>query len=284
MSTSQAVTSTANMELTPMRVTFDGVDLGGTLSNVTVTPETDKAEIMADQSGTSVRDRRVSGLNIKVETELAEIQLKDNWKVVFPNGKLVTSGLNKMIYFENSVGDSDLVRSKQLVLHPLSKADADKSGDYLFYKACADAKSAIVYGPTEQARLKILWNILLDDSVLPPRFFLHGDSAIGLVAAMAGAPVFVGTGNGTMTGVAVFSGITPTETVTATLVTAVANGGVFEVEGSVSGPLGLATVGVGFVGSNPAYPGTIAFTINDGATDFVVGDQFTVATTAANYV
>jgi len=59
----------------------------------------------------------------------------------------------------------------------------------------------------------------------------------------------------------------------------VTNGGKFEVVGSLSGPLGLATVGTPFV----AFGSQISFTINDGTTDFVVGDVFTVATTAANY-
>ncbi len=279
MSASDAVVTTSKMELTPMRVTFKGVDLGGTLGNVTITPETEKAEILADQSGSSVRDRRVSGFNVTIETELAEIKNKDIWKAVFPNAKLVDGGLaGKQIYFENNIGDSDLDNAGELILHPLSLPDVDLSGNYKFFKACADAKSSIVYGPAEQARLKILWNVLLDDSVVPNRFFIHGDPAIGLVAATAGAPSFVGAGNGTMTGVTVISGVTKTETITATLVTEVANGGVFAVEGSLSGPLGLATVGVGF--SSPV----IAFLINDGAADFELGDEFTVATVAANYV
>jgi hypothetical protein len=266
------------MELTPMRVNFNGVDLGGTLGNVVVSAKYSKAEIKSDQSGETVRDRRTTGVEITVTTEIAEIQLKDNWKVVFPHANLVTSGLNKMIYWTQSVGDSDLARSAILILHPLSKADADLSGDYKFFKACSIAESEITYGPGDQARLKIVWNILPDDSVNPERFMIHGDPTIGLVAASAAAPVYVGTGNGTLTGVSVFSGFTKTETITATAIHSALNDGIFQVSGSLSGPLGNATVGVGF--SSPV----IAFTINDGSTDFVIGDQFTIATTAANYV
>lgn len=279
MSVSYATVTTQNMELSPMRVNFDGVDLGGTLDNVTVNVEFGKAEIKADQSGDTVRDRRVSGLNISVTTALAENRVKDNWKVVFPHAKLVDGGIaGKSMYFQAAIGDSDLANAKILILHPLSLADVDLSGDFKFFKACADAKSEIVYSPTEQTKINVVWNILPDDSVQPERFFIHGDPSIGLVAASAAAPVFVGTGNGTMTGVTVFSGVTETETITAVLIHAVANGGIFQVSGSLSGPLGNATVGVGFVSP------VIAFTINDGATDFVLGDQFTVATTAANYM
>lgn len=270
---------TQNMELTPCRVTYKGVDLGGTLDNVVVRPGFTKAEIKADQSGETIRDRRVSGLNIQVETALAEVQLKDIWKVVFPHAKLVDGGLaGKQMYFQAAVGDSDLAQSGELILHPLSKANADLSGDHKFFKAVASAESEFVLSPTDQAKLKIVWNILPDDSVSPERFYLHGDPAIGLVNALAGAPGFVGTGDGTMTGVGVVNGVTKTETITAVCVTTAANGGVFFVSGSLSGPLGLATVGVGF--SSPV----ISFLINDGATDFILGDTFTVATTAANYV
>jgi hypothetical protein len=282
MPNSFSTVATANMELSPCRVTFKGVDLGGTLKNVVVRTEYDKADILADQSGTTVRDRRVSGLRIQVETVLAEIRNKDIWKAVFPHAREVTSGPNKQMYFENDVGDSDLLKSGILLLHPLSLVNADLSGDFKFFKATADAKSEYVFSPTEQAALKIIWNILPDDSVLPERFLIHGDPTIGMVAPTVGAPSFVGTGNGTLTGAAVYPGFTRTESIIATCVTAVTNGGVFEVHGTLSGPLGLATVGVGFVA--PADEQVISFTINDGSTDFVVGDQFTLATVAGNYV
>ena len=186
------------------------------------------------------------------------------------------------MYFENNIGDSDLANSGILLLHPLSKPDADLSGDYKFFKACSDAKSELTYGPKDQVRLKIIWNILPDDSVQPEKFFVQGDPTIGLVNASAAAAVAGGgnVGNGTVTGIGVTNGVTKTETITLTLVTVVLNGGVFAVSGSLSGPLGLATVGAGFA----APAGLVSFTVNDGATDFALGDTFTIATTAANYV
>lgn len=273
--------TTSKMELSPMRVKFKTVDLGGTLGGVTVNVEYTKAEIKADQSGDTVRDRRVSGMNISVATEIAEIKNKDEWKVVFPHARLVDDGIgHKMMYFTTNIGDSDLANAGELLLHPLSLADADLSGDYKFYKGCADAKSEIKYSPTDQATLKITWNILPDDSVQPERFFIHGDPSIGIVNASAAAAVAGGgnTGNGTVGSISVVSGVTKTETITLLCIHAAANSGIFQVSGNLSGPLGNATVAVGF--SSPV----IAFTIADGATDFVVGDTFTIATTAANYV
>lgn len=282
MPTSAANILATNLELSPVRVTFDGVDLGATLGNVSLSVGYPKAELKADQLGDTVIDRRVTGMNITVTTEIAEINLKDNWKVVFPHARLVGSGANKQMYFESKVGDSDVANAKVLVLHPLSKANADLSGDHKFFLACASAESEITYGPNDQARLKLVWNILPDLSVSPARFYVHGDPGIGLVAAVAGTPSYSGTGNGTISSVTAYSGITKTEVITIKCVTPVANGGVFSVTGSLSGSLGLATVGSSFIPTG-ADPAVISFTINDGATDFVLNDEFTIATTAANY-
>lgn len=273
-----ATVSTSKMELTPMRVKFKGIDLGGSLGNVAVHVEYVKAEIKADQSGETIRDRRTAGMNISVVTELTQIKDKATWKAVFPHADLVTDGFgNQMMFFKNLIGDSDLARSGALILHPLSLDDADLSGDYKFYLACSDAKSEIVYGPKDQAKLKITWNILPDDSVIPERFLIHGDPTIGVVAAAAGAPSFVGTGNGTLGSITVYSGVTKNENIVATLIDD-SPIKIFEVIGSVSGPLGNARQGVAFVSP------VISFTITAGGTAFVDGDAFTIATTASNYV
>jgi hypothetical protein len=68
------------------------------------------------------------------------------------------------------------------------------------------------------------------------------------------------------------TGVTETWTITCTA--AAANGGTFSVSGSVSGAQAAATVGVEY------NSGEIAFTITDGATDFIVGDVFTVSAVA----
>lgn len=174
---SQAVVTTSSMEMSPMRVSFDGVDLGGTLSNVKIVAKYMKANILADQSGQTVRDRRVSGIEITVTTELAEIKNKDLWKIVFPHATLIPSG-TAAIDFKQNIGDSDLANAKELVLHPLSLDDANVAYDYTFFKACASAESEITYGPQEQARLKIVWNILPDESEVPNKFGRFGDPAL----------------------------------------------------------------------------------------------------------
>ena len=91
---------------------------------------------------------------------------------------------------------------------------------------------------------------------------------------IAGAPTPGGSnvGDGTVTGVDTTPS-TVTETITLTCTATAADSGTFSVSGSVTGALPDATVGVPYTSS------VISFTINDGATDFAVGDSFTIATT-----
>jgi hypothetical protein len=101
-----------------------------------------------------------------------------------------------------------------------------------------------------------------------------------LLASVPGAavdPAPANTGNGTVTGIAGKVGA-PVEVITLTCIAVAANGGTFNVVGSVSGKIGEALVGVAFVSS------VINFTINDGAVDFILGDNFTITVAnGANY-
>lgn len=280
--------STANitptlMELTPCRVSFNSVDLGGTTGNVKVSLSTEKAEIKADQLGSTIIDRVVSGFTVKIETVLAEISNKDNWKVVFPVAKRSGTGPYN-IYFDSQVGTHDYPMAQQLILHPLSRVDSDKAGDYLFFKAVAESVSEVTFGPTEQQGLKVVWNVYPDFSVTPARYLIHGDPTIGIVNASFVAPVYTGTGNGVMSAVSVNSNLggTKTETITVSCVgVPAANQSNWIVSGSISGPIGNFSI---TSGSYSFASNVINFVLSDGTADFVIGDQFVIATTAANFI
>ncbi len=98
------------------------------------------------------------------------------------------------------------------------------------------------------------------------RQFAGGFGAIGTI-------VYTGTGNGTVSNITSTANA-PTETWTLTCISESSDGGVFSVEGSVSGVYSEdATVGV------PYNNGTISFTINDGAIDFQNGDTIEIPVT-----
>lgn len=280
---SYAAVTPTNLELTPVRITYGGVDLGASLGNVKVNINYDKADLKADQFGTSILDRVNSGMNVTVETELAEYQNKDILKVVFPNAIELTSGMNKAIYAVSKVGEHDLALAEQLVLHPLSKADADLSGDWLFYKAVADGKSTITFGPQEQVKLKLIWNVYIDTTVQPARFCFHGDPSIAVVNATAGNAVAgSNTGNGDITAETAYNGFTVTETITV-LCVGQTSGNDFTVTGSVSGPLGSFHVAAAASSTANFVSDQVSFTLTQGATQFAYGDSFTMAMTGANY-
>jgi hypothetical protein len=274
---SYATITTGNLELTPMRVTYKGVDLGATLDNVVITPKISTSNINADQMGTTVIDRRVSGYDISITTSLAEVLLKDNWEVIFPYASLIDSGGNKQMYFDSQIGASALAAAGVLVLHPLSKTDSDLSGDYKFWKVTAQPESEITYSPTGQAKMKVTFQVYPDFTSAPARFFVYGDPSIGLVAASASGATFTGTGGGSIGSISASSGAA-TEVVTIKCVGAVSGAGNFSVVGSQSGNIGLAVVGVAFTSTK------INFTLTDGAPDFALNDQYVLSTVSANYV
>jgi len=272
MSLSFSNITPGNFELGPCRVTLGAVDLGGT-DKTTLKIEEKLSPIKADQLGDTVIDNRVSGFKMSVETALDEVLLKSNWKAVFRAHKLV--GSSQAFYFDSQVGASMVALAQPLILHPLDRPDSDN-----IYLATAMPTSEIVISSTEQQKLKVTFDVYPDFTTTPPRFMLYGDPSVGLVNASAGAAT-AGTGNtgaDTVTGITVNNGATKTEIITLTCVTAGASGK-FNVQGSSSGPLGLATVGLQF----NAFGNEIGFTINNGSPSAALNDTYTIATTAANY-
>ena len=141
--------------------------------------------------------------------------------------------------------------------------------------------SDLLFSATEQQKLKVTFKVYPDFTTQPPRFMIYGNPTVGVVNASAGSAI-AATGNvgaETVTAITVNNGATKTETITLLCVTAGATGR-FEVNGSVSGPLGNAIVGTSF----NAFGNQIAFTINDASPHAALNDSFTIATTAANYV
>lgn len=280
MSTSFATISPQYFELTPCRVTFGGVDLGGT-DKVSVKIEQKLSAIKADQEGDADIDQKVSGMKITVETALDEVKLKANWAVVFSANKLVTQNGHQSFYFDSQVGASMRAAAKLLNIHPLSMPDDDLSADINIYLATANPSSQLDFSSSEQQKLKVTFMAYPDFTTQPARWMIYGDPGVGIVDATGGPAVAAtgNVGNGTVSNITVNNGDTETEIVSLLCLTPGASAN-FSVNGSMSGPLGIATNGLAFVA-----PGNqIGFTVNDGGTHFALNDSFTIPTVAANYV
>lgn len=102
-------------------------------------------------------------------------------------------------------------------------------------------------------------------------------SVVGKItrAIAAVVPKVGNTGNGTVTGAAL-KGSSRIGSYLATCIAAAANGGTFSVTAPDGTRLADAKVGTAYVTDH------ITFTINDGATDFAVGDAFTIPVVAGS--
>lgn len=278
--------NTLNVELSPMSVTFNGTALGGTEGGVKVSLKHDFADIMIDQLGKTPVDSVLTGQAYTVKLKLSETRNKDLWKIAFPQAKLINASGVKSIYMDSQVGSHLLDSAAVLILHPLSKADNDLSGDFKFFKAVAKSAVEIEYGHDKQAGMEVEFMIYPDSSVVPARFWLHGDPTSGLVAASVAAAVAGGTnvGNGTVSAISAgASAITETVTLTCLGVPA-ANKSNWEVAGSASGVIGVVSITAGTAGGSASFSSSkVNFTITDGTTDFAIGDTFTIAVTGPNY-
>lgn len=178
MPSSNATVTVSKFDIGPCRVTFDGTDLGGTLDNVTVNFKYEKADLKADQFGTTILDQAVSGLDVTVETAVAEVTDHAMLEKIFPNATPVT-GPPLSLDFGNQVGERMLAtKAKVLILHPLNQTDATLANDWYFYKAAPTEESSYGFSPTEQGKMKLVFRILMDASVTPPVMFRLGDNTL----------------------------------------------------------------------------------------------------------
>ena len=104
------------------------------------------------------------------------------------------------------------------------------------------------------------------DFILADKFTILVSSGVPSTGTADGG----NTGNGTMTAV-IGAKYTKTGTYTITCITAATNGGVFSVTDPDSVRLPNATVAVTYLTTQ------LGFLLNDGGTDFIVGDEFTLA-------
>ena len=175
---SNASVTTNKMDIGPCQVFWDGDDLGGTLGNVTVNFKYEKAPLKADQTGSALLDEAISGMEVTIETEFAQVRDKTQLQKLFPNADIGGTTPHFFIDFKDKVATRQLPLAKQLILHPIVEADASKDYDWCFYKAVPSEESQYVFSPTEQAKLKIVWKVYLDLSVTPGQIFRMGDKTL----------------------------------------------------------------------------------------------------------
>jgi hypothetical protein len=265
----------------------DGVDVG-LISGVKISIKELTTPVNTDQLGKMVANHFYVGHEASGECTFDEFTaIKMGY--AFPQADLVNSGGAYKLSFGKQVGYDYLSLAKEFKIIPTSDDTTYAGRHFTFNKGVFMGEASVDYGPDKKLVFKAKMHFYPDTTEVAGQWIGYmGDPAAGtLVPASAGAAVAGGgnVGNGTVGSIGVNSSFTKTESWSLTCIHAVANGGIFSVVGSVTGARGNATVGSSYV-SNVIAPANseIGFTISDGATDFAVGDTFTIATTASNYV
>jgi hypothetical protein len=171
--------SVDNQDIGPCDVYYDGDFVGSTLDNVVVTIKKSYADLKADQFGSSMLDRAVTGIEISLTTSIAETRDKAKWKMIFPTSTLAGTAPADHIDLGDNVATRVASTAKQLLLHPkVEGAIANKNYDFIIWKAAATEESALTVGPGEQYKMKVVWQALLDTSTTPARMARYGDHTL----------------------------------------------------------------------------------------------------------
>ncbi len=85
---------------------------------------------------------------------------------------------DQYIDFKDATANRQLPLAAPLQLHPLEESLSGNDYDWYFYKALPQEDSEYTFGPAEQAKLKIHWQILLDLTVTPGRLFRVGNHSL----------------------------------------------------------------------------------------------------------
>jgi hypothetical protein len=113
-----------------------GGDLGATQGGVEVAFEVTTTDITADQTGTSIRDRIIQGVTATATMSLLEMD-PDKWELVvgqYAGGVYTPAGGSKVVGFGESKNfASSFENGGILNLHPLDRADSDRSEDISFW-------------------------------------------------------------------------------------------------------------------------------------------------------
>lgn len=135
-----STSSAQNIRMSTCKVTFDGNDLGLTIGGVDVKVASTTHETKVDQFGDTVANEFIMGRTITVTVPLAETTLQ-NLVAIMPGATLVTDATDPTklrVDVTSGVGQSLLAIAKEMILHPIDKADTDVSED-LNIPLCATA-------------------------------------------------------------------------------------------------------------------------------------------------
>ena len=166
---------TKNVKLGVCRVSYNGVDLGYTKGGVEVSVKTETHKVLIDQFGKTPINEYVMGREVTVKCPLAETTL-DNLVKIMPGATLVTDAvdpLKKVVNVNTGIGINLRDIAQTLVLHPINKADTDKSDDFTVFKAATAGQLQFSYQLENERIFSCEFNGYPDDA---GKLFAVGDT------------------------------------------------------------------------------------------------------------
>lgn len=137
-----------NVKLGICKVFYNDVDLGYTQGGVEVSVMTDLHDVEVDQFGKTIINQTILARKVMAKVPLAETTL-DNLVAIMPGATLVTSGVapneKKRVDVTTGIGTNLYDIAQELRLHPIDKADLDKSEDFVIPKAATAGALQFVY-------------------------------------------------------------------------------------------------------------------------------------------
>ena len=141
----------SNYQLGPCKVEFpEGTDLGKTQGGVTVTVEETFAALNTDQDGESPVDEYVTGTQVTVEGNLAEITL-DNVAKLYKQ-EVVGTGDSRKVEISTNVGTSLLSESDVMIIKPYDGGTVSgTANDWItLHHAALKATGSLSFNATDQ--------------------------------------------------------------------------------------------------------------------------------------
>lgn len=177
----------ANIKVQPMKVSWGASALGFTEGDLELTFVEDKVDVTAHQEGTNILSHIRTGRGFEITMPLKETNRELVNYMLGQTGQSVTAsgGASAVIGFGGGRDFTQtLGQALKLNLHPVTKASADKSEDWSFWKAYPDPES-IVYSGENASILSISFKIYPDSTkATEARLGVFGDSDDGSFASV----------------------------------------------------------------------------------------------------
>ena len=136
--------STENVKLGVCKILFDGVNLGLTKGGVEVTVTTETFKVEVDQYGKTPVKEFIMGRQVTVKVPLAETTIQ-NMARLMPGATISGAPGSETLTVTTGTGADLLELAKPLRLHPVSLPDANKSEDFVIYKAATPGALNFAY-------------------------------------------------------------------------------------------------------------------------------------------